>query len=87
MNNEIESKLLKILTLEPCLKISDINSISPHQNLLTTGVLDSLSFINFIANIENEMGIEIDFSSVELSEFNSIAKIASIINSNSTIPD
>jgi acyl carrier protein len=47
--------------------------------LLNQGILDSMSFLEFIVDIESAFNIELDFSELDPSEFTSIDNIVKLI--------
>ena len=55
----------------------DANKIDKDISVITSGIMDSLAFVNMLLEIEDEFGIEIDFANVELGN---IATINGIIN-------
>lgn len=59
------------------------SDVDPDQSLLEQGILDSMSFLEFIVELESIFGIELDFSELDPSEFTSINKLQNIINKNS----
>ena len=50
-----------------------------NESLLSQGILDSVSFLEFLAEIESLFQIEIDFSDLDPSEFTSIEKLIKIV--------
>ena len=55
----------------------DANKINRNISVITSGIMDSLAFVNMLLEIEDEFEIEIDFANVELGD---IATINGIIN-------
>lgn len=53
----------------------DINS-----SLLEQGILDSISFLEFIVDLEEKFNKDLDFSNINPSEFSSIRKINEMLN-------
>lgn len=48
-------------------------------DLIKAGLLDSMSFIEFIAELENQYKIEIDFERYNPSEFTTLAGLSKVI--------
>ena len=74
------NQLIEIL--EPRLKELGLTrmDIDRKTSLLEQGILDSISFLEFMMKIESEFNIELDFSELEPSEFTSIDKILKLTN-------
>lgn len=53
--------------------------ITDSDNLMKQGVLDSLTLIEFVADLEEAFDIEMDFDEVDLTAFTSIEAMAVII--------
>jgi acyl carrier protein len=49
------------------------------MDLLTGGLVDSLAFVELLLAVEQEFGVEIDINELELDDFRSIARIASLV--------
>ncbi|RPD91716.1 acyl carrier protein [Aureibaculum marinum] len=49
------------------------------KSLFEQGILDSLSFLEFAVEIEAKFDMELDFSELDPTEFNSIEKLSKII--------
>ena len=54
---------------------ADCDHVDPDQNLIESGLIDSLSFIELIYVIEGASGIEIDFDSIQLADFETLNAI------------
>jgi acyl carrier protein len=52
---------------------------SVETDLIDTGALDSMLFVELLAQLENEFGIAIDLDDIELSAFRSIRTIAEFV--------
>lgn len=48
-------------------------------NLIEAGVLDSLGFVELIARVEQEFGVQISLESIGIDQFRSIESIAEFI--------
>ncbi len=78
---EIKSKLFKLM--QPRLQRLGIqeSDIDEHESLLGQGVFDSMAFIEFITQMEEEFDIEMDFEEMDASDFTSVSQLINIINS------
>lgn len=74
------NQLIEIL--EPRLKELGLTrmDIGRKTSLLEQGILDSISFLEFMMKIESVFNIELDFSELDPSEFTSIDKILKLTN-------
>jgi acyl carrier protein len=52
---------------------------SPDIDLMETGTIDSLTFVELIARLEQEFSLRIPLSDVDLNDFRSIARIGEFI--------
>ena len=80
MKNTTKIKLIELL--QPKLEelgvsVSDIDS---KESLLSQGILDSMSFLEFTVDIESTFNVEFDFSELDPSEFTSINNLIALIN-------
>jgi len=80
MKQNTASKLLDILNSRLELLGLVKEDIDINISLLEQGVLDSLSFLEYVTEIEKKFNIEFDFSELDPSEFNSITKLSNLIN-------
>lgn len=79
MKNKTKKKVIELLNpkLEELgLNESDLNI---NESLLNQGILDSMSFLEFLGEIESVFNIEFDFSELDPSEFTSIENIVKLI--------
>ena len=78
----IQIQLLELL--EPRLKLFNISldEVAVDESLLEFGILDSMSFLDFIVSLEEKFQIELDFSDMEPSEFSTIRQLSKIIFKN-----
>ena len=58
---------------------------SPDSDLIDTGTIDSLTFVDLIAHLEQEFSIRIPLDNLDLNHFRSIARICEFIRQ--TLPD
>jgi acyl carrier protein len=49
-------------------------------DLIETGVMDSLTFVDLLVQLEHDFGIQISLQNLELDHFRSIAAIAEFIS-------
>jgi acyl carrier protein len=59
----------------------------PTRELLASGLIDSLSFVALLAAMEQEFGISIDVDRIELTDFQSVERIARFITAEMTSSD
>lgn len=78
-SKDVEEILINELTNQGTQQVN----IDPKSNLLEAGILDSISFLNFIVKLEDTFDTEIDFSELEPAEFTSIENLTQLINQNS----
>jgi acyl carrier protein len=52
---------------------------SPELDLIATGLLDSLTFVDLLVQLEHEFGVQIDLDNLKVDNFRSIASIAAFI--------
>lgn len=52
---------------------------SPETDLIDTGYLDSLMFVEFLAQLEEEFGIQVSHDDLELDRFRTISRIADFV--------
>lgn len=52
---------------------------SPELDLIDTGYLDSLMFVEFLAQLEEEFGIQVSHDDLELDRFRTISRIADFL--------
>ena len=53
---------------------------SPSVDLLESGVLDSMSFVELLLNLEQHFGMSFDVMNLELENFRSIETIAALVS-------
>ena len=56
---------------------------SVETDLIETGLVDSLTFVEFLAQLEKEFGIQVSLEDLEIEHFRTISRIASFIASKS----
>ena len=56
---------------------------SPHTDLMETGILDSLALVELLFNLEQQFGLTLDISSLDLDHFRSVTAIAELVSSRS----
>jgi len=71
-----------VKVLNPRLQMLDLDEsdIDLSVSLIEQGILDSMSFMEFIVDLENKFSVEIDFGNLEPNEFTSINNMCKIIN-------
>lgn len=58
----------------------DISNIDEDKSLIESGIVDSMTFVNILLEIEESLNIEIDFEKVDLASIVSIDGLVSYIN-------
>ena len=48
-------------------------------DLINTGLVDSLMFVGFLAQLEQEFGIQLSLQDLELDRFRTVTRIAAIV--------
>ena len=71
-STNLKEKLLSIIIpkLTP-LGLSE-KDLGEDDNLVELGVFDSVAFLEFITSLEDECGVQIDFSELDPSEFSTL---------------
>jgi acyl carrier protein len=79
MDNKITNKLIELLRSKiENLGLSGVE-IDSKESIITQGILDSISFLEYIVDIESAFNIEFDFSELDPSEFTSIDNLVKLI--------
>jgi acyl carrier protein len=52
---------------------------SPDTDLIDTGLVDSLTFVEFLAHLEQQFGIQVSLDDLEIDHFRTIARIARFV--------
>ena len=52
---------------------------SVETELIDTGLVDSLTFVEFLAHLEEEFGIQVSLEDLEIERFRTIARIAGFV--------
>ena len=65
----------------PALDPSVRNRVLLGESLIANGVLDSLSLISFVSEIEREFGFEFGPADMDLQHFESLEKIVALVES------
>jgi acyl carrier protein len=53
---------------------------SPDTDLIGTGLVDSLAFAKFLAQLEQEFGIEWSLEDLEIDRFRTVSRIAQLVS-------
>lgn len=53
---------------------------SPHAELLSTGLLDSLGLVQLLVHIEEKFGVRIALDEIEIEDLRSVSSIAALVN-------
>lgn len=54
--------------------------IDVETEVIETGVLDSIAFVQLLVALENEFGVKVDVASLDLENFASVARIAQFLS-------
>jgi acyl carrier protein len=79
MENMTKNKIVELLRPKLEELGLSVNDLDVTESLLNQGILDSMSFLEFIVDIESAFNIELDFSELDPSEFTSIDNIVKLI--------
>ena len=60
---------------------------SPETDLLGTGTLDSLLFVELLLQLERRFGLRVDMENLDLDDFRSVASIAGLVASSRSPAD
>jgi methoxymalonate biosynthesis acyl carrier protein len=52
---------------------------SPDTDLIDTGLVDSLTFVEFLAQLEQEFGVHLSLDDLELDRFRTVTRIAAFV--------
>jgi methoxymalonate biosynthesis acyl carrier protein len=52
---------------------------SVETDLIDTGLVDSLTFVEFLAQLEREFGVQVSLEDLEIDRFRTISRIAAFI--------
>lgn len=80
MNQNISKRLIALLDNRLQLLGVKSDDVAHDVSLFEQGIVDSISFMELIVSIEDEFGMEIDFSDMEPSEFDTIENLSKIIS-------
>lgn len=53
----------------------DRESVEPDENLIESRLVDSLSFVELVYTIESASGVEIDFDTIDIQDFQTLSAI------------
>ncbi|MBL10452.1 MAG: hypothetical protein CL402_08070 [Acidiferrobacteraceae bacterium] len=75
----VQIQLLNILKPKLELFNKDPGEVALDESLMELGILDSMSFLEFIVSLEEIFQTELDLSELEPSEFSTIQKLSKLI--------
>jgi D-alanine--poly(phosphoribitol) ligase subunit 2 len=58
----------------------DVDIGDPDEDLISTGVIDSLGIVTLLLAMEQEFGVEISIDDFEIDDFRSVARIADFVS-------
>jgi len=79
MKNTTQEKIIEII-LEKLEGESLPENFDSGKSLLEQGIFDSLSFLEFMVDLESTFDVELDFSELDPSEFTSVENLAKLID-------
>ena len=53
--------------------------VDPATDVVASGVLDSLAFVQLLAALESEFGIKVDIATLDLEDFSTVSSIAQFV--------
>ena len=77
-HDQIERQIKSILEEKASIDLDPLN-----PDLIEGGVLDSLTFVEVLFEIEQRFGVAVDITAVELDDFRTLASIANFVIKNS----
>ena len=80
-NKNMEAILsnLRSFVVDELLYASDIDSVGPSDELLTTGVLDSLASAQLMVHVEETWQIRLEPGDLTLENFNTLSSLAELV--------
>ena len=54
--------------------------VDVHTDVLSTGLLDSVAFVQLLAELEQEFGLRVDVADLRLEDFSSVSRIARFVS-------
>lgn len=80
MKNDITEKLISLLEKRLELLGLEKDNVDIELSLFDQGLVDSISFVELIVAAEDLFNIDIDFSDLKPSDFDSIRKLSNLIS-------
>lgn len=71
---DTKQQILRILVEEINIEVDDAGT-----DLIDTGLLDSLTFVELLFQIEQSMGVQVDIEEIDLDDLRTVAKIAELV--------
>ena len=79
-SNGLQLQVYKLFREQMRLEIPSVDT-----DLLETGVLDSLTFVDLLVHLESTFGLKISVEELEIDQFRSVAKIAELVGNGSSL--
>lgn len=76
MDNNIKDVIYKIFAENNI----DINNVNGSVSLISSGIVDSMTFVNILLAIEEELNIEIDFENIDINSIVTIKNLCDIVS-------
>lgn len=80
MESDLSKKIIELLT-----KIIPYEEINSATELIDNGILDSLSIMLFVTQLEDEFEVEIPDDAITAENFSNVRKIARLVEDNITL--
>lgn len=72
--HEIDARIRRILQQRANVEVPDADT-----DLLDSGFLDSMTFVELLAELEKEFGIRLDIAALELDDLRTVARIGAFV--------
>ena len=58
----------------------DISNIDENKSLIESGIIDSMTYVNILFEIEDSLNIEIDFENIDINSIVTIKNLCDIVS-------
>lgn len=73
--NDSHDQIMRLIS-----ELAHIEAPSVETDIIESGLLDSLLFVELISSLEKRFGVHISLDDIELDNFRSVRKIAEFVN-------
>lgn len=73
-SRSLESRLVRLFSEQLNIEVP-----SAETDLIDTGLVDSLSFVELLAQLEEEFGVQVSLDDLEIDRFRTISRIADFV--------